>query len=282
MPVHRCRSSSEVLITNNNRTYDSTSTGELANDLNLMQRSGSQSTVPNASMARMMLAPVIRAFRLLRLPVPTHLPASPSGLLSPIVTHVVAGLRRLDLSFDPRKTFEKLSRHHFTVFNSALWVLLASLAAVNLYIMDSLVLKIIIPIAYTIAVILPVSSQFIFPATPVLMWVLVFFCARYIPSSWRPGIHVVLLPTLESVLYGANISDLLTRYTHPVLDIMAWLPYGVGHFAIPGILALVLWAFGPRGAPQFFGKAFGFMNLSGVLCQLFFPCAAPCKHGDLY
>ncbi|EEB89410.1 hypothetical protein MPER_12493, partial [Moniliophthora perniciosa FA553] len=35
-----------------------------------------------------------------------------------------------------------------------------------------------------------------------------------------------LLPTLEFVPYGANISDILTRYTHPILDILAWLPYG--------------------------------------------------------
>lgn len=158
---------------------------------------------------------------------------------------------------------------------------MAILASVNLYIMTSRFLKIFIPVAYVIAILLPITSQLIFPASPVLMWVMTFFCARYIPSSWRPGIHVVLLPTLESVLYGANISDLLTRFTHPVLDIISWIPYGIGHFAIPGILALVLWAFGPKGSPQFFGKAFGFMNLMGVLCQIFFPCAAPCRFQKL-
>jgi hypothetical protein len=34
---------------------------------------------------------------------------------------------------------------------------------------------------------------------------------------------------LESILYGANISDLLTRATNPFLDVLAWLPYGVIH-----------------------------------------------------
>jgi hypothetical protein len=34
-------------------------------------------------------------------------------------------------------------------------------------------------------------------------------------------------------LYGANISDLLTRATNPFLDVLAWLPYGVIHFVAP-------------------------------------------------
>jgi hypothetical protein len=104
-----------------------------------------------------------------------------------------------------------------------------------------------------------------------------FFCARYVPTSSRPGIHVALLPALESVMYGANISDLQTRFTHPLLDILAWLPYGVLHFALPGVVAIFLWVFGPRGSAQFWGKAFGFMNLFGVITQILLPCSAPCK-----
>lgn len=242
-----------------------------------MQRSNSQNQVPTASVGRMVLAPFARLFRTLRIPVPTNMATTAANPLSSLVAHIIAGLKRLDTSMDPRKTIGILRQYQFTIYNTALWAGLAILACVNLYIMDSRLLKVLIPTAYLAAILIPATSQFFFPATPVLMWVLTFFCARYIPSSWRPDIHVVLLPTLESVLYGANISDLLTRFTHPVLDILAWLPYGVGHFAIPGIIALVLWTFAPKGSAQFFGKAFGFMNLVGVLCQIFFPCAAPCK-----
>jgi len=229
------------------------------------------------SSAITMFAPAARVLRAVRLQTSANGSSYPNNPIASLIAHVIAGLKRLDTSLDPSKTIHRLRNFQFTIYNTALWIALIVLACGNLYIMDSRALKVLIPVAYTLAVLIPATSQFFFPATPVLMWVMTFFCARYIPSSWRPGIHVVLLPTLESVLYGANISDLLTRFTHPILDILAWVPYGIGHFAIPGILALVLWAFGPKGSPQFFGKAFGFMNLTGVLCQLFFPCAAPCE-----
>ena len=140
--------------------------------------------------------------------------------------------------------------------------------------------KLIIPAIYLLAVFIPLTSQFFWPATPVLAWVLLFFTARFIPSQHRPGIHVALLPALESVFYGANISDLQTRYTNPLLDVLAWLPYGIGHFSIPFGVALVLWVLGPKGATQYWGKAFGWMNLLGVMTQILFPCAAPCKPTD--
>ncbi|KAJ9115478.1 hypothetical protein QFC22_005236 [Naganishia vaughanmartiniae] len=196
-------------------------------------------------------------------------------LLTPLVVNVVSALKRLDRSTDPRKTLEKLSRHQFTPWNTAVWIFLSSLAAFVLYLNDSTFLQIFIPTAYIFALLIPATSQFVLPATPILSWVLTFFSAKFIPSEWRPEIHVVLLPTLESVLYGANISDILTRYTHPVLDIIAWVPYGIMHFVFPFILAAVLWVFAPKGTLQYFAKAFGFMNLFGVLVQLVFPCAAP-------
>lgn len=95
--------------------------------------------------------------------------------------------------------------------------------------------------------------------------------------SFRSKIHiwVSILPTLESVLYGANISDILTRYTNPLLDVIAWLPYGVLHFVLPFVTAIFLFVFGGPGAVKFFGKAFGYMNLTGVGIQIFFPCAPP-------
>jgi hypothetical protein len=115
-----------------------------------------------------------------------------------------------------------------------------------------------------------------FPAMPILTWVLTFFSSRFIPVGYRPPISVSLLPTLESVLYGANISDILTRFTHPVLDVPAWLSYGVIHFVGPFVLAAFLWLFAAKGALRFYCNAFGYMMLLGVICQILFPCAAPC------
>jgi membrane-associated phospholipid phosphatase len=135
--------------------------------------------------------------------------------------------------------------------------------------------KLVIPFLYFIALIIPLTSQFFLPATPILAWVLTYFTSRFIPSAYRPSISVSLLPTLESVLYGANISDILTRFTHPILDIVAWLPYGVIHFTFPFVVAAFLWLFRPKEALHFWARAFGYMNLIGVIIQILFPCAAP-------
>ena len=235
---------------------------------------------PSASVPRMIFSPFIRLLRMLNIPLPTNLPTSPSHLITPFVLALTAALQRLDLSTNPRKTFQKIGQHKFTLSNIIPMVLMVSAAAYSLYMMDTPIfppLKYLIVFAYTTASIIPITGQFVWPATPVFAWLVTFFSARYIPSSSRPKIHVNLLPALESVMYGANISDLQTRFTHPILDVIAWLPYGVLHFAIPFIVALFLWVFGPRGSVQYWGRAFGLMNLIGVVTQILLPCAAPCK-----
>jgi len=136
-------------------------------------------------------------------------------------------------------------------------------------------LKLVIPILYAIAVLIPFTSQFFFPAMPVFAWLLTFYTSRFIPDGYRPGISVVLLPTLESVLYGANISDILTRWTHPVLDILAWIPYGVVHFTLPFVVAAFFWLFRPKEVLRQWARIFGYLNLMGVLIQILLPCAPP-------
>jgi hypothetical protein len=136
--------------------------------------------------------------------------------------------------------------------------------------------KIFLVILYTTLLLLPITSQFFLPATPIFSWLLLFFSSQFIPKTYRPHIWVSVLPTLESILYGANISDILTRYTNSTLDVMAWIPYGVVHFLAPFLVSGTLWIAGPPGATQFWAKSFGYMNLVGVLCQIIFPCAPPC------
>ena len=250
-----------------------------------LQPRTSSASYPRASIPRMILSPFIRLFRRLALSgLPTSLPSLPSlsstssSTSVPIILLVTGALQRLDLSRDPRKTLRKISQHHLTIPNALPYVFFSSIALYCLYVMRLPILfRLAIPSLYALAVLLPITSQLIWPATPVLTWVILFFTARFIPSSHRPEIHVALLPALESVLYGANISDLQTRYTNVVMDIIAWLPYGVAHFSLPVIVALILWAVGPKGAPQYWGKAFGWMNLLGVMTQILFPCAAPCE-----
>ncbi|KAI0919838.1 hypothetical protein AcW1_003013 [Taiwanofungus camphoratus] len=136
-------------------------------------------------------------------------------------------------------------------------------------------LKLMIPILWITALLIPLTSQFFLPATPIFIWLLTFYASRFIPVAWRPNISVVLLPTLESVLYGANISDILTRFTHPILDILGWLPYGVIHYVFPFVVAAFVWLFRSKKVLHLWARAFGYMNLIGVFIQILLPCAPP-------
>jgi hypothetical protein len=154
----------------------------------------------------------------------------------------------------------------------------AQLALFSLSVMaHPLLFKIFLVSVYSLAMLVPFTSQFFLPATPIFSWLLLFYSSQFIPKDYRPHIWVSVLPTLESVLYGANISDLLTRHTHPILDLMAWFPYGLMHFVLPFVVAAFLFIFSPPGAVKFWGAAFGYMNLAGVLIQIVFPCAPPCS-----
>jgi inositol phosphorylceramide synthase catalytic subunit len=98
---------------------------------------------------------------------------------------------------------------------------------------------------------------------------------RFIPAEYRPHIWVRVLPALENVLYGANLSNILSAHIHPILDVLAWIPYGILHFALPVVCSLVMFALGAPGTTPVFARAFGWMNILGVTIQLFFPCTPP-------
>jgi len=201
---------------------------------------------------------------------------SPTKALNVLISTFIHAISSVETSLSPSLTISRLKAHTFT--SSDLIYLLHIIQAIFwLYIMKKppFPLKLGIPILYTIALLVPLTSQVIFPATPVFQWLLTFYSSRFIPTQFRPSISVSLLPTLESVLYGANISDILTRFTHPILDIIAWLPYGVIHFIGPVLVAITLWLFAPKGALKFWATVFGYMNITGVWCQIVFPCSPP-------
>ncbi|CAA7264070.1 unnamed protein product [Cyclocybe aegerita] len=195
---------------------------------------------------------------------------------SDISNAFVAGVARLDKSLSPSVTIQRLRAHTFTISDSV-YVFHIALATLWLTLMQMppFPYKLIIPILYAIALLVPLTSQFFIPATPVFAWLLTFYSSRFTPTSWRPAVSVSLLPTLESVLYGANISDILTRFTHPVLDIVAWFPYGVVHFTFPFVVAAFLWLFRRKDMLHLWARTFGYMNLAGVLIQLVLPCSPP-------
>lgn len=200
-----------------------------------------------------------------------------SGPLSRVYSAFFYQSSRLDFSLSPTVTITKLRAHEFTR-GDVVYLFHAAGALFWLYIMEKppFPIKLVIPILFTLGMLVPLTSQFLLPAIPVLAWVLTYYSSRFLPASSRPPISVTVLPTLESVLYGANISDILTRFTHPILDVIAWLPYGVLHFSLPVAVSIILWLFAPKPALQYWASAFGYLNLAGVLCQIAFPCAPPC------
>lgn len=195
--------------------------------------------------------------------------------LKRVVAAFLAAVGRLDKSLSPSDTLNRFRQHKWTP-GDAIYIFHITLATFWLFVMGApILLKLAIPILYVTALLIPFTSQFFLPAGPIFLYLLSFFSSKYIPKEYRPTPSVVLLPTLESVLYGANVSDILTRFTHPILDLLAWVPYGVGHYIIPFIVAAFIWLFRPKEALHFWASAFGYMNLTGVLIQLVFPCAAP-------
>ncbi|KAA1470883.1 PAP2-domain-containing protein [Dentipellis sp. KUC8613] len=193
-----------------------------------------------------------------------------------IYAALVAAVGRLDKSLSPRDTIRRLQNHSFTL-SDTIYLFHIALATFWITLMQSpgFPLKLLIPVLYAIALLIPFTSQFFVPATPVFAWLLTYYSSRFIPDDKRPSVSVAVLPTLESVLYGANVSDILTRFTHPVLDVIAWIPYGVGHFTFPFVVAIFIWLFRPKQVLHLWARVFGYLNLVGVIVQILFPCAAP-------
>ena len=99
--------------------------------------------------------------------------------------------------------------------------------------------------------------------------------SRFLPTEWRAPIWVRVLPALENIFYGANLSNILSAHTNTFLDIMGWLPYGIIHFGAPVVCSGIIFIFASPGTLPVFARSFGYMNLIGVTIQLIFPCSPP-------
>lgn len=158
------------------------------------------------------------------------------------------------------------------------YVLIATIMLIDFILIQSptLIPRLLLAVLLIASFWIPYIKRFTVPALPIFTWLITFYACQFIPIDYRPThIFVNLLPTLERILYGANLSEIISKHTHPVLDILAWIPYGIVHFSFPFILSVLLFIYGPPGSLKVFGKAFGYMNLAGVLTQLLFPNASP-------
>lgn len=186
-------------------------------------------------------------------------------------------LADIDLSLSPSLSLSRLRNHHFTTKSILHYLTISLTFLLVLYITPSApLIKLSIIVALATLLTIPLTLQFFLPALPILAWVAFFFLSPHLPHHWRPPISVKVLPALETILYGDNLLNVLAAYTLPVLDILAWLPYGIIHFSMPFVVAGLLFLFGPPTCLRAYGLAFGYMNLCGVVIQNFiFPAAPP-------
>lgn len=183
-----------------------------------------------------------------------------------------------DLNFetDIRSSIDKLRRHQWTVAEALHYGFLV-LIILFVYVIfpASFLVKTPILAAFALCFLIPLTSQFFLHALPIFTWLALFFSAGKIPVLWKPAISVKFLPAMETILYGDNLLNVLAETSNSVLDVLAWLPYGIIHFLSPFVVALFIFLFAPPSSLRSFGFAFGYMNLSGVLMQLLFPAAPP-------
>lgn len=185
-------------------------------------------------------------------------------------------LNKLETSFDIRKTFRKVKNHRWQKSDILHVIEFLSLVfCFSLIKNPPLLGKIVIGTLLFLAVTIPITSQFFFPALPILCWLILFYTCQFIPHEWRPSIYVRVLPALENILYGGNLSNVLSSKPHAIFDILAWIPYGLIHFGAPFVLAAVTFVFAPPKTLPVFAFAFGWMNLIGVTIQILFPTAPP-------
>lgn len=62
---------------------------------------------------------------------------------------------------------------------------------------------------------------------------------------------------------------------HTVLDLLAWIPYGIVHYVSPVIVSACMFIWGPPGTLPIWARSFGYMNITAVLIQIIFPCSPP-------
>lgn len=185
-------------------------------------------------------------------------------------------LQRLDTSFSFLEGVRRLRRHQWRWRDLQFCVTIPTLIFCFVVCKKpTLVPRMLFAILLIYLMTAPAPAQFFRNFMPTATWLILFYTCRYIDSSWRPPIFVRVLPGLETIFYGGDLSETLSNTHNNFCDILAWIPYGLVHFGAPFVVSLVMFLFGPPGLLPVFHFAFGYMNLVGVIIQLSFPNAPP-------
>lgn len=185
-------------------------------------------------------------------------------------------LGNLETSWDIRITINKLKKHEWNKWDLQYLIMIPSLLFSLIIIRDPpFIIRLGIILIMGLLCLFPITCQFWFRFLPIGTWLALFFSCGFIPAEWRPSIFVRVLPALETILYGGDLSDVLASSTNSFLDILAWIPYGVGHYTLPFVVSTICFVFGPPKTLPVFAFAFGWNNWLAVLIQICFPTAPP-------
>ncbi|GIZ48790.1 hypothetical protein CKM354_001183700 [Cercospora kikuchii] len=187
-----------------------------------------------------------------------------------------SSIASIETSFNPADTIRALRTHQWSYYD-AQYLFLAVVGIFSLCMIDgkSPLFKTAVATALMTSLVIPITRQFFLPFLPIAGWLVLFYACQFIPGEYRPGIWVRVLPAMENILYGANLSNILSAHKNSFLDVLAWLPYGITHFGAPFVCSGLMFIFGPPGTTPTFARAFGYMNMAGVMIQILFPCSAP-------
>lgn len=86
-------------------------------------------------------------------------------------------------------------------------------------------------------------------------------------SAWLVLLFPAWLKFLNAVALGTT--------WNAFQDVLAWLFYGVAHFASPFVAGWWIWGFGSPSAALAFGWCLGLQNFTGLCIHILFPNAAP-------
>ncbi|KAF1945650.1 PAP2-domain-containing protein [Clathrospora elynae] len=187
-----------------------------------------------------------------------------------------SSIASLETSWSPSDTLRSLRTHSWSIYD-AQYLFLAIVAIFSLSVSEAPgpFVKTFIATLLMTGLCLPITRQFLLPLLPTLTWLFLFSSCKYISPEYRPVIWVRVLPALENILYGANLSNILSANKHTVLDLLAWIPYGVVHYVSPVVVSGCMFIWGPPGTLPIWARSFGYMNIIAVLIQIVFPCAPP-------
>lgn len=188
----------------------------------------------------------------------------------------------LESSLDIKLSLYYIKNHQYQVKEIVNWSVMAT---VWLYVLirnpASFFSKLVVVSLFALGCLVPLTGQFVFNAMPIFTWLALYFTSSTFKTETRMPISVNVLPAVETILYGDNLSAILSNSINRPLDILAWIPYGLFHFGAPFVVAIILFLFSPPKILRSYAFAFGYMNLFGVIIQNLYP-AAPPWYVDLY